>query len=143
MAVKWTMAVELFIEADEMVLFMSTAKWFFAASLTRPWQSSDDAIMTACVWVWEPCSTRTRFDLEDGAGNLRRATYSDVSGGWSLFRRISNRRIPNKFVVWVNADICGGKSIPPVFKKLDLLKATDICRFQTALFMFKFSQSQL
>jgi len=29
------------------------------------------------------------------------------------------------------------------FKKLDLLKVTDICCFQTALFMFKFSQSQL
>jgi len=30
-----------------------------------------------------------------------------------------------------------------LFKKLDILKVTDICCFQTALFMFKFSQSQL
>jgi len=31
----------------------------------------------------------------------------------------------------------------PLFRKLDLFKVTDICCFQTALFMFKFSQSQL
>ena len=31
----------------------------------------------------------------------------------------------------------------PLFKKLDLLTVTDICCFQTALFMFKFSLSQL
>ena len=38
-------------------------------------------------------------------------------------------------------DYCAHTS--PLFKKLDLLKVTDICCFQTALFTFKFSQSQL
>ena len=39
------------------------------------------------------------------------------------------------------AESCAHSS--PLFKKLDLLKVSDICCFQTALFMFKFSQFQL
>ena len=41
----------------------------------------------------------------------------------------------------VNADFRAHSS--PLFKKLDLLKVTDIYCFQTALFMFKFSQFHL
>ena len=48
-----------------------------------------------------------------------------------------------KRAVWIilKAEPCAHSS--PLLKKLDLLKVTDICCFQTALFMFKFLQSQL